>query len=111
MLYDRQFKETLDQILNMIGPGGGQIYDLTKRLARKALPSDRVFLSTHVVLPDISDEKHQAAVIQFVSDIFDGDCDSIDYVLKTLAAMCGGHTSDELFHVMIGSGTNGKSKL
>jgi hypothetical protein len=50
-------------------------------------------------------------VWQFVSDIFDGDRESIDYVLKMLATMCGGHTSDALFHVMIGTGANGKSKL
>jgi P4 family phage/plasmid primase-like protien len=111
MLYNGRFAETLDQDLDMIGLGGGQVYDLNKGLARKALPSDRVSLSTGVVLPDIPDDKHKAAVLQFVSDIFDGDRDSIDYVLKMLAAMCGGHTSDELFHVFIGTGANGKSKL
>ena len=28
-----------------------------------------------------------------------------------LAAMCGGHTRNELYHAMISSGANGKSKL
>ena len=82
MLYNVRFAETLGQDLDMIGLDGDQVYDLNKGLARKALPSDDVSLSIGVVLPDIPDEKHQAAVLQFSSDIFDGDCKSIDYVLK-----------------------------
>ena len=111
MLYNGTFAATLDQNLDLVGLGRGQVFDLKEGGAQAALPSDRVSLSTNVSLPAEIDQEHQAAVRQFVSDIFDGDRESIDYVLRMLTAMCGGHTSDELFHVMIGTGANGKSKL
>jgi hypothetical protein len=100
MLYNGTFAATLDQNLELVGLGGVQVFDLKEGGARAALPSDRVSLSTNVSLPAEIDQEHQAAVRQFVSDIFDSDRKSIDYVLKMLAVMCGGHTSDELFHVL-----------
>ena len=48
MLYDGRFPEMPDQNLDMVGLGGGRVYDLNKRLARNTLPSDRVSLSTHI---------------------------------------------------------------
>ena len=111
MLYDGKFVETLDQNLDLIGLGGGQVYDLKKGLARATIPSDRVSLSTNISLQEVPEQGHCSAVLRFISDIFDGNCQSIDYVLKMLASMCDGHTSDELFHVLIGTGANGKSKL
>lgn len=111
MLYDGKFSEKIYQNLDLIGLGGGQVYDLKRGLARSVIPSDRVSLPMNITLQEVPQQENWSAVLQFIADICDGDCQSIDCVLKMLASMCDGHTSDELPHMLIGTGTNGKSKL
>lgn len=53
---------------------------------------------------------HVRMFIQFMSDIFPDD-KTRHYVLKWLASHFSGVVKDELFHVLIGTGANGKSKL
>ena len=48
--------------------------------------------------------------LRFIRDIFPKE-GTAHYVLKWLASMFEGHVRDELFHVLIGTGANGKSKL
>ena len=58
----------------------------------------------HLEHPDV------VAVLKFVAEIFPNE-ETRHYVLKWLASQFSGHVKDELFHVLIGTGANGKSKL
>ena len=121
ILTEKGFGDKLDQHLDIISIGDGLVYDL-KNGARRARPSDFVSMSTNQPIsmrPEAGrrmssnftlDHPHVVAVLQFIKDIFPSDS-TRDYMLKWMASMAGGHTSDELFHILIGSGANGKSKL
>ena len=123
MLMDQKFVDNLDQILDIISIGGGLVYDLKNNIARNARPEDVVSMSTNqpITLSHSGNGRRlQAnftldhplviAVFQFIKDIFPNH-ETREYMLKWFASMAGGHTSDELFHFLIGSGANGKSKL
>ena len=117
-LYDSTFNDRLDQDLDLVSIGNGEVFDLARGDVRAARPSDMVSLSTgqpfsppsmaggeyHLEHPDV------LAVLGFLHDIFPHQ-ETFDYVVKWLASHFEGHVGDELFHVLIGTGANGKSKL
>ena len=134
LLYDTEFANRLDQNLDLIGMGDGYVFDLHLGVSRRARPSDMLTLSTgqsfyppgsdapdathskqgtdntthdfiyHVQHPDVLN------YLTFMRDVFP-DPATENYIQKWLASMFEGHTRDELFHVLVGTGANGKSKL
>jgi P4 family phage/plasmid primase-like protien len=175
ILYSSEFTALLDQNLDLVGIGGGLVFDLAVGEARKARPTDMITMTTGqpfyppgsrlnavaekeddgdgdggggkgaaaappsasaAAPPSASasasaapgpvraegheaDDEHEeyslehpdvVAVRQFIADIFP-DGDTRHYVLKWLASHFSGKVKDELFHVLIGTGANGKSKL
>jgi len=118
-----EFEENLDQNLDIIGLGNGYVYDLINAQARKALPSDYLSKSTNVPFHPNGDDSEEYSMqhpdviefLEFITSIFPSPTDNtggvVRYVLKWLASMYDGHTSDELFHCLVGNGSNGKSLL
>ena len=135
LLYDARFPDRIDQNPDLVALGGGDVYDLLEHNVRRARPSDMVSFSTgqsfhpcglgpaktndngatksaeaspdtmyHVNHPQVK------AFREFIASLFP-DKDVCHYMLKWLASHFDGHTGDELFHVLIGTGANGKSKL
>ncbi len=140
-LYDNQFKNNVDQNLDIVSLAGGDVYDLKEGCVRHARPSDMLTKSTgqffypEGMRPDedgaaskVSEKKEVSisstmddsvyhmnhpqvqAFLGFMSDIFP-DKEVQHYMEKVLSSHFDGHTRDETFHVFIGTGANGKSKL
>jgi P4 family phage/plasmid primase-like protien len=135
LLFDKDFPTLLDQNLDLVGLGGGNVYDLNLGKLRKMKPTDHISLSTNIPFyPETETFEEQTndpnsmyhmyhpdvvGVLNFISSLFKDNrnngtqlvSDVGHYVLKYLASMYDGHTKDELFHVLIGTGANGKSKI
>lgn len=107
---DTEFDCKLNQNLFLLGLENG-VYDLKNMEFRKGRPDDYISLSTSAsyIKYDEEDETIQE-VYNFFDKIF-VDKELKHYVLKILASCLDGVHHDDMFVILTGSGSNGKSML
>ena len=104
------FQEILDTNTHLVGLNNG-VYDLNLHTFRSSRCEDYITLSTDLNWKEyewtdtIIDE-----IRLFLSQIIPEE-DRREYVLLTLASFLDGKIREEHFHIWLGSGGNGKSKL
>ena len=109
LLHSTPFEEVLDRQLYLIGTENG-IYDLEHHVHRPGRCEDYVSKTTgnryqHFTWADPEVQE----VMTFVKQVLP-NAEEREYVLTLLSSFCDGEIN-ELFHIFVGSGGNGKSKL
>lgn len=114
-LHERQFETVLDENLFLVGLENG-IYDLKQHCFRAGTSEDYVSRNTGNCWFDPSSElsdgwshPHVVAINTFLSQVLPSKAER-EYVLTLLASFLDGRIT-ELFHIFVGCGGNGKSKL
>lgn len=105
---DRYFDDSLDDdkdILNF----QGDVYDFINLKFRNVSCEDRVTKSVGYKVPDVDIVK-QSKIINFLKSIMENDV-QLEYLLIWLASCLDGWNRDENFHILKGSGRNGKGVL
>lgn len=69
------------------------------------------YLTSHISIDYNFDAPKPNRFVQFINEIFDGDCDLINYVQKLLGYCITGETKEQVLFWFNGSGSNGKSLL
>lgn len=118
MFYDdeRNFLENLDTKAHLLCFNNGVIdFNETdkSKMFRKGYPEDNISLCTHINYVQIDEKIHKPIVDEineFMFQLFPQD-DLRDYMWKHLASILIGIQKEESFHMYIGKGRNGKSKL
>ena len=87
------------------------VYDLNELQFRKGRRDDLLTYSTNINYVKYEQDSYEIKLIeQFIFSILP-EKDVRDYTLTILSSCLSGDTSNEKFHVFIGGGGNGKSKL
>ena len=108
--HDDKFEEKLDTNINLIGFENG-IYDLDELKFRDGFPEDYVHYSAGInYLEHEDDDEDIIDVKTFVTQVLPKK-NVREYVLTLMGSILSGKTSNEKFHIWVGSGGNGKSKL
>ena len=114
LFYDKKFYDKLDTKIHLIGFENG-VYDLDNEIFRDGSPDDYITLSTNTNYYSqvndygiLSNEINQ--IYRFLEQVFPKK-EKREYVLKNMASFLHGATADEKFHVFLGEGGNGKTKL
>jgi P4 family phage/plasmid primase-like protien len=109
IIHRNNFEEILDSRRNLLGFENG-VYDFDTHAFREGQCEDYVLSSTknnYVVFA--WDDPLIEAIMAFVSQVLP-DPGTRDFVLKTFASFMEGNPAEK-FHIFVGSGGNGKSKL
>ena len=109
--HDKAFEELLDLNLYLIGLDNG-VYDLKEHAFRPGCCDDMLSLGTGNIWhePELGWQDPTVKAIQlFLAQVLP-DRDTRHYVMILLASFLSGKVS-ELFHIFVGCGGNGKSKL
>ncbi len=107
---DNNFEDILDTKTELISFKNG-VYDLENDIFRDTRCEDYVSLSTNIEFEKYSyRDKIVVELQEFISQIIPHK-DTRDYVLTVLAGCLSGGRRYEHFHIWLGSGGNGKSKL
>lgn len=108
---DPTLVERLDENRHLLGFLDG-VYDLDKLEFRPYHPDDYVSFTTRMNFPSEYNRDHPMVheVNQFIRQVLVDD-DLRMYTMKALASTLYGGNKEEKFFVLIGSGSNGKSKL
>ena len=112
-LHERNFEEVLDSDTYLIGMKNG-VYDLRTHEFREGRCEDYIRMSTKnrysVDDPAFSWEHPDVvAILAFCSQVLP-DPQTLEYILLLFASFCDGEPA-ETFHIFVGTGGNGKSKL
>ncbi len=120
LFHDQRFEATLDDNPHLVGLENG-IYDLKEGVFRDGRPDDRVSLTTGNDYPEFGesdiDIETETSCIPEVQSIFDFVKQVLPipavrrYFWKYLASLLKGYNTDEKFHILTGTGGNGKSKI
>ena len=109
LIHSTPFEEVLDRNLYLIGMENG-IYDLEHHVHRPGRCEDYVSKTTGNMYHSFTwNDPQVQAVMAFVKQVLP-NAEEREYVLTLLASFCDGEIQ-ELFHIFVGSGGNGKSKL
>jgi P4 family phage/plasmid primase-like protien len=111
LFINEKFIEALDENRNIICFNNG-IYDLVNMEFRNGKLSDYASLCTNCDYVEYEDEDDELYkdLAQFIYRLLP-DNEKKNYMLKLIASCLEGHTSDERFHILTGSASNGKSKF
>lgn len=104
----RYFEESLDDNKNILN-FQGDVYDFDTLQFRKVSPDDRVTKSVGYSIPEI-DIHQRNKIMDFLHSIMANDS-QVNYLLIWLASCLDGYNNDENFHVLKGTGRNGKGVL
>jgi P4 family phage/plasmid primase-like protien len=110
LFFDQDFFEKLNENRDLICFTNG-VYDLENKTFRDGSPDDCISFCTNCDYePYNKNDKHVKEVMKFFSQI-QPDEEIMSYVLTLLSSYLQGHTPDEKFHIVTGTGANGKSKM
>lgn len=106
LLWDEDLALKLDKDPDLLGVANG-VLELRTGTLRDGRPDDHVSVALDqeyaaIPTPDIDD---------FVGSLFNGDAAVIDYLQRLLGYAITGHTSEQVWAIWTGSGSNGKSLL
>ena len=110
-LTNNQFEELLDKKRFLIGFTNG-VYDLNTDSFRNGTPDDYVSMNVGY---DYNEEKMNEQeiydeIMEFLDKVFPQE-GVLHYVLKFLSTCLTGYTKEQLIHLGVGTGSNGKSML
>ena len=109
--YVDDFQSKLDTNDYLLGFENG-IYDLKRGEFRPGQPTDLISMSVGYDYQKFNRQSQQLNEVQeFIHDLFIMKPELVDYVLTFFASCLEGGNAKETFHIFIGSGGNGKSKL
>lgn len=107
---DCKFEDMLDTNNHLIGLKDG-IYDLEKNEFRKSRCDDYISLSTKNNWKDYKwTDPEVIEIINFLKKIMPDEKER-NYLLRTMGSFLSGTLKGEIFHIWVGQGGNGKSKL
>ena len=112
-LRGKPFESILDQNVYLLGMKNG-VYDLTTHSMRAGRCEDYITMSTHLEYSIQNDFGWDHPDVLNIMTFFDQvlPCERVrNFVLLLLASFMDGHTGKEQFHVWVGCGGNGKSKI
>ncbi len=104
----RYFEESLDSNENILN-FHGDVYDFDILRFRKIIPEDRVTKTVGYSIPEIDIEKKKF-IMDFLISIMKDDI-QLNYLLIWLASCLDGKNNEEKFHILKGTGRNGKGVL
>jgi len=113
--YDEDFYKKLDDNKNVFVCNNG-VLDLDLCIFRDGQPSDMMTISSNIDFPKEIDtvdaQEYMCAIQEWLDKIFPDD-DVLNYVLNVMACKLSGNLGllGERFHIMTGSGANGKSQF
>lgn len=110
-LHESSFEQILDQNLYLIGLDNG-VYDLNTHEFRQGYSEDYISRNTGNCYYEPTDRWNDPVVkdiVKFVSQVLP-DKSVREYVLTLFASFCDGKIQEK-FHIFVGCGGNGKSKL
>ncbi len=108
LLTEENFMNTLDTQLHLVGFDNG-VYDLEQGVFREAVPDDRITKSVGYDYIEI-DEDHEdwKALNKYFGQVF-VEKDLRTYSLKFFSSLLDGFMRDQKYHMLTGTGANGKS--
>jgi P4 family phage/plasmid primase-like protien len=107
--YVEKFEEKLDANPVLLGFENG-VYDLEKHEFRDGMPEDYLTYSTgNAYAPFDPDHPCVAEIYRFFGQV-QPKAHMREYLLTLMASFLTGHIIEEKFHIMTGTGSNGKSK-
>jgi len=111
IFYDKDFEEKLDSNPDLLGFENG-VYDFKMMIFRDGRPEDYISMSTNIDYIDDDDQDIETIneVNDFLYQILPIE-NTREYFLKIIASCLHGDVPDETFHILTGTGSNGKSKL
>lgn len=105
-----KFQEILDNTNHLVGMKNGT-YDLNLGIFREARCEDYISLSSDINYAEFNwTDPVIDEIRMFIEQILPNH-EVREYVMRVLASFLDGETAHEHFHVWVGSGGNGKSKL
>lgn len=120
LFHDQKFEANLDENPYLVGLENG-VYDLKENIFRDGRPEDNVSLTTGNDYPEFNDSdidiERETSSIEEVQAIFNFMQQVLPiapvrrYFWKFLASLLQGYNTDEKFHILTGTGGNGKSKV
>jgi P4 family phage/plasmid primase-like protien len=111
--YDEQFLKNLDENKNVFACNNG-VLDLEQCIFRNGEPSDMITISSNIDFPNDVDSLEANEILISIQDWLDKifpDYDLQEYVLNIISQKLSGKLFWEKFHILTGSGANGKSQL
>ena len=108
--HERNFIDKLDVNKNLVGFENG-VFDLETQSFRDGKPEDYIMLSTRTNYIEYNEhDPIYCEIEEFMAQVFPNE-EIRDYMFKYIASLFRGGNKEEKFHVWIGEGGNGKSKL
>lgn len=112
LFFDEDFTKKVDANKDLIAFNNG-VYDLVKMELRDGKPQDYISFSTEIDYdPDKAYYEYDAwpAIDRFIKQVLP-DIEVRDYFMKHLATCLFGGNPAQKFHILTGSGSNGKSMI
>lgn len=106
---DKHFEDRLNSAKNLVGFTNG-VYDLDADEFRDGSPEDCITRTVSYPFPTQSNPEKRAQIMQFLEDIQPQQAER-EYMLMHLASCLHGENNQEIYHMYVGKGRNGKSKL
>jgi len=101
--------DLIDCVRNLVGLKDGRVLDLDT--SNVVLPADQDAFVTKKLGASYDPLVQCPRWLQFLSTIFAGNQDMIDFVQRAVGYSLSGEVSEQCLFIMIGSGANGKSTL
>lgn len=109
VFYIEKFEEKLDSRCHLIGFENG-VFDLEGYEFREGRPEDYISFSAGInYMPYDEESQHARDIHEFLRKVFPKP-HMKEYFLLLLSSILNGNVKEEKFHLMLGSGSNGKSK-
>jgi P4 family phage/plasmid primase-like protien len=109
VFYIEKFEEKLDSRCHLIGFENG-VFDLDSYEFREGRPEDYISFTTGINYIPYTDDENSQMMEGFINRIFP-KIHMKEYFLTLLSSFLNGNIKEERFHILTGTGANGKSKI
>jgi len=109
IFYIEKFEEKLDSRCHLVGFENG-VFDLESYEFREGRPEDYISFTSGVNYNPYIEDDNARDLHEFINRIFTKP-HMKEYFLTLLASFLNGNIKEERFHILTGSGANGKSKV
>jgi len=109
LLWDQDLERKLDTNPDLLGIADGVI-ELKTGILRPGQPHDYISVSLDIEAGGCLSEP-TPLIDSFFNDIFNSDAEMISYMQRLLGYAITGHTSEQVWAIWTGTGSNGKSLL
>lgn len=110
LFQDRDFDDLRDENHMLLGCRNG-VFDFNTNQFRPGYPDDNISMSTHIdYQPYDPEDKYVRQVMRFIHTIQTEE-ENAEYILTLLSTCLTGSVADESLYILVGVGSNGKTKL